>query len=126
MSAHLTRIEILTNTTVVLATYRALLRATRIAFASDTPTLRASRDFARQQFRENRTLKAGSPEAAQGVEHAQGVTKILRENVVQGKNVGGEKYKLNIHEHTQRLDNDEAGRLKGTKKSFREIKESIF
>lgn len=40
--------------------------------------------------------------------------------------MGGEKYKLNIHEHTQRLDNDTAGQLKGTKKSFKEIKNSQF
>lgn len=65
-------------------------------------------------------------EAAQGVEHAQGVTKILREHVVQGKNVGGETYKLNIHEHTQRLDNDTAGQLKGTTKSFKEVKNAQF
>lgn len=42
------------------------------------------------------------------------------------RNVGGKKYKLNIHEHTQRLDNDTAGNLKGTKKSFKEIKNSQF
>ena len=122
----LTTLESKTNALAVLHTYRALLRATRIAFASDTSTLRASRDFARQQFRENKKLPSGSQEAAQGIEHAQGVTQILRENVVQGRNVGGEKYKLNIHEHTQRLDNDVAGTLKGTRKSFKEIKDSIF
>ncbi|KAK4619474.1 Mitochondrial zinc maintenance protein 1, mitochondrial [Fulvia fulva] len=126
MSVHLTFAERLTNRFAILSTYRALLRATKIAFASDQATLRASRDFARSQFREKRTLKEGGLEAGQAVEHAQGVTRILRENVVQGRNVGGEKYKLNIHEHTQRLDNDEAGRLKGTKKSFKEIKDSIF
>ena len=41
--------------------------------------------------------------------------KILRENVVQGRNVGQQQYKLNIHEHTQRLDNDVAGKLKETR-----------
>ena len=45
---------------------------------------------------------------------------------MQGKNVGGDKYKLNIHEHTQRLDNDTAGQLKGTSKSWREVKDAQF
>ena len=36
------------------------------------------------------------------------------------------RYKLNIHEHTQRLDNDTAGELKGTSKSFRQIKDERF
>lgn len=91
----------------------------------DTPTLRSSREFARTEFRTGAKFTPDGPEAAQGVEHAQGVTQILRENVVQGrKKVGevGEKYKLNIHEHTQRLDNDTAGQLKGTTKSFKEVK----
>ncbi|KAK4493715.1 hypothetical protein PRZ48_014900 [Zasmidium cellare] len=115
-----------TNRTAVLATYRYLLRATRIAFEGDKSTLKSARKLAQERFRENRSLPQGSPQAAAEVEHAQGVAIILRENVVQGKNVGGEKYKLNIHEHTQRLDNDTAGNLKGTKKSFKEIKNSQF
>jgi len=48
---------------------------------------------------------------------------------VQGKQVGGagsEKYKLRIHEETQRLDNDQTKLGKGTVKSFREIKDSVF
>ena len=60
------------------------------------------------------------------MEHAQGVTKILREHVVQGRHEGEGKYKLKIHEHTQRLDNDSAGRLRGTRKSFREVKDGVF
>lgn len=46
--------------------------------------------------------------------------------MVQGKNTGGDTYKLNIHEHTQRLDNDTAGKMKGTTKSFKEIKNASF
>ena len=61
-------------------------------------------------------------ETGQAIEHAQGVAQILRENVVQGRNTGGDTYKLNIHEHTQRSDNATASKLKGTKKSFAEIK----
>ncbi|KAM3421835.1 hypothetical protein BST61_g2212 [Cercospora zeina] len=112
------------NRFAVLATYRHLLRATQIAFNGDLHMLRSSRAFARNEFRNGAKLPADSAEAAQGVEHAQGVTQILRENVVQGKRVGsvGEKYKLNIHEYTQKLDNDTAGQLKGTTKSFKEVK----
>ncbi|KAK3705382.1 Mitochondrial zinc maintenance protein 1, mitochondrial [Vermiconidia calcicola] len=125
-SRYLSPAEIATNRFAVLATYRHLLRATGIAFKGDSQTLLASRTHARQSFTANRSLEAGGTKAAQGVEHAQGVTKILREHVVQGTKVGEEQYKLNIHEHTQRLDNDVAGTLKGTKKSFKEIKDSVF
>ena len=91
------------NTTVVLSTYRNLLRATRIAFqgnpsppsststiklltdkTGDDSTLQTSRKFARDSFDKNRRFKAGSIEAEKAVEHAQGVAQILRENVVQG------------------------------------------
>ncbi|KXT05530.1 hypothetical protein AC578_3712 [Pseudocercospora eumusae] len=118
----LTPIEIATNRYAVLSTYRHLLRATRIAFNGDMPTLSASRVFARSEFHKNKSLKPDSTEAAQGIEHAQGVTQILRENVVQGKNLGNEKYKLNIHEFTQRLDNEAATTLKGTRKSWKDVK----
>lgn len=45
---------------------------------------------------------------------------------MQGKHTGGENYKLNIHEHTQRLDNDTAKQLKGTTKTFKDIKDASF
>lgn len=47
---------------------------------------------------------------------------------MQGKRVGseGQRYKLKIHEHTQRLDNETAGELKGTTKSFKQIKGERF
>ena len=32
------------------------------------------------------------------------------------------RYKLNIHEHTQKMDNETATKLKGTTKTFKEIK----
>ncbi|CAK3824525.1 Mitochondrial zinc maintenance 1, mitochondrial [Lecanosticta acicola] len=126
MSSALSRAEQAINRFAVRATYRNLLRATRIAFAGDEHTLGAARLHAREQFRAKKHEVSGSIEASQALEHAQGVTQILRENLVQGKNVGGDQYKLNIHEHTQRLDNDTAGQLKGTKKSFKEIKDSVF
>lgn len=142
LAARNLNLETATNRIAVLATYRHLLRATRIAFdgkqqsqlfptqvplnnvhepyTGDNSTLTASRTYARAEFLRGRTLKPMA--ASQAIEHAQGVTQILRENLVQGKNVGGEKYKLNIHEFTQRLDNDVAPSLKGTTKSFDQIK----
>ncbi|RMY65788.1 hypothetical protein D0863_08875 [Hortaea werneckii] len=118
--------EIASNRSVVLATYRHLLRATGIAFRGDNDTLVASRKLAHESFAKNRRLEVGGVEAGQGIEHAQGVAQILRENVVQGKNTGGENYKLNIHEHTQRLDNETAKQFKGKPKTFKEIKDASF
>ncbi|KAF2769656.1 hypothetical protein EJ03DRAFT_271894 [Teratosphaeria nubilosa] len=126
MSRQLSPAEIATNRAAVLATYRHLLRSTYIAFKGDTPTLKASRSLARESFAKNRRLEVGGIEAAKAIEHAQGVAQILRENVVQGRNVEGEHYRLNIHEHTQRLNNHTAGELKGTTKSFKEIKDAQF
>ena len=74
----------------------------------------------------NRSLQSGSIEASQAIEHAQGVAKILRENVVQGESKGNDHYKLRITPHTQRLDNATAKELKGTTKSFTEIKNAQF
>ncbi|KAI4803573.1 hypothetical protein E4T44_11402 [Aureobasidium sp. EXF-8845] len=112
------------NTTVVLSTYRNLLRATRIAFQGDDSTLQTSRKFARDSFDKNRRFKAGSIEAEKAVEHAQGVTQILRENVVQGSTDKEESstYKLNIHQYTEKGDNESIKQFKGTTKSFAEVK----
>ncbi|KAK4547583.1 hypothetical protein LTR36_000540 [Oleoguttula mirabilis] len=122
----LSSVEAGSNRFAVLATYRHLLRATGIAFTGDNDTLLASRKLAHESFAKNQRLEPGGVEAGVAVEHAQGVAQILRENVVQGKNTGGDNYKLNIHEHTQRQDNDTAGRMKGTTKSFKEIKNASF
>lgn len=88
--------------------------------------LPAARSQARESFIKNRKLESGSNEATQAIQHAQGVAQILRENVVQGENRGGEHYKLRITEHTQRLDNATAKELKGTTKSFKQIKDAQF
>jgi complex III assembly factor LYRM7 len=45
---------------------------------------------------------------------------------VQGKNMGGDKYKLNIHEHSERGDNATAKTMQGSVKSFKDIKNSVF
>ena len=36
------------------------------------------------------------------------------------------RYKLRMHEHTQKMDNKETTQLKGTTKTFKEIKNSRF
>lgn len=71
-------------------------------------------------------LANGSVEAATALEHAQGVSKILRENVVQGLHKGDDVYKLRIHDQTQKMDNGTATTMKGTVKSFKEIKRAAF
>ncbi|KAI1177841.1 hypothetical protein F4777DRAFT_166695 [Nemania sp. FL0916] len=96
--------------------YRNLLRAARLAFQGDGPTLAAARSSIRKGFLANATLEPSSPEYPAAVTHAEEVAKILRENVVQGKKEG-DIYKLRIHEDTERGDNDTvkfAGQTLGT------------
>lgn len=91
--------------------------------------MNASRKFARDSYDLSRNLEPGSQEADDAFKHVQSVTKILRENVVQGTHKGGEDeqhYKLNIHEHTERGDNATAKKMQGSVKSFKEIKDSMF
>lgn len=112
---------------MALAAYRHLLRATRIAFqgiypsnnstgyqnartnlthAGDIPTFQAARSAARDSFAQNRQLQR--PESSASIQHAEDVAKILREQVIQGKAVEGDKdrFKLRIHEHIERGDNE--------------------
>ncbi|PQE25203.1 Mitochondrial zinc maintenance 1 mitochondrial protein [Rutstroemia sp. NJR-2017a BVV2] len=73
----------------------------------DLPLLTSARKQARSTFLSNRSLEPSSPECAAAIAHAEDVAKILRENVVQGrKEEGDERFKLRIHEHTERGDND--------------------
>ncbi|QSZ37344.1 hypothetical protein DSL72_009442 [Monilinia vaccinii-corymbosi] len=92
---------------MALAAYRHLLRATKIAFNEDIAVLTSSRKQARSTFLTNRSLAPESPECIAAITHAEEVATFLLKNVVQGQKVEGEeKYKLNIHEHTERGDND--------------------
>lgn len=93
---------------MALVAYRHLLRSTRLAFAGDAPLLKAARSEARNNFRSNASLSAGSPEALAAVKHAEEVAQILKQNVVQGRQLkeDPDRYKLRIHEHTERGDND--------------------
>ncbi|KAH0497479.1 hypothetical protein TgHK011_004779 [Trichoderma gracile] len=92
-----------------LAAYRNLLRAARIAFQGDVHVLSAAQTQIRQGFQENRALDSSSS-IESAIRHAEDVATILRQNVVQGQkmeNKGDDHtYKLRIHEHTERGDND--------------------
>ncbi|KAF2687340.1 mitochondrial zinc maintenance protein 1, mitochondrial [Lentithecium fluviatile CBS 122367] len=98
---------------MALAAYRHLLRSTRIAFQGDIPTLLAARHEARKNFEYNRGLATGSDELSQQITHAEEVANFLRENVVQGQPDETGKYKLRIHEHTERGDNEDIKKGKG-------------
>ncbi|KAH6675077.1 mitochondrial zinc maintenance protein 1, mitochondrial [Halenospora varia] len=94
---------------MALQAYRHLLRSSRIAFQGDIPLLTASRAEIRSNFRKNINLQPADPTVPGLIKHAEEVAKILVENVVQGKKIGEEseeKYKLRIHEKTERGDND--------------------
>ncbi|KAM5369960.1 hypothetical protein ACJZ2D_008759 [Fusarium nematophilum] len=91
-----------------LNAYRHLLRAARIAFQGDAPILSAAQDQIRNEFRQKASLNPSDADASAAIQHAEEVAKVLRENVVQGKKTedGNDTYKLRIHEHTERGDNE--------------------
>ncbi|KAG9229186.1 putative mitochondrial zinc maintenance protein 1, mitochondrial [Amylocarpus encephaloides] len=91
---------------MALAAYRHLLRSARIAFHGDSNLLNAARYEARKAFDTNSHLAPTDPTVAPAITHANEVAKILLENIVQGKHVGDDKYKLRIHDQTERGDND--------------------
>ncbi|CCU76620.1 hypothetical protein BGHDH14_bgh03506 [Blumeria hordei DH14] len=70
---------------MALAAYRQLLRSIRIAFQDDMILLQASRKKARAEFNENITLPITSPMYPTAITHALDVSRVLRENVVQGR-----------------------------------------
>jgi len=91
---------------MALVAYRHLLRSTRIAFQGDLPLLHAARQEVRNAFRKNASLLPEDAALAPAIAHAEDVSKILKENIVQGKKEKDDKYKLRIHEFTERGDND--------------------
>ncbi|KAM4061104.1 hypothetical protein HRG_010011 [Hirsutella rhossiliensis] len=93
---------------MALVAYRNILRATRIAFRGDAPVLAAAQSQIRHEFRQKSSLDSASADAQAAIQHAQQVARILRENVVQGRKAEGrdDTYKLRIHEHTERGDNE--------------------
>ena len=75
--------------------------------SGDIPMLHAARHQARGGFEKGRSLDPSSQEATTAIEHAEGVCDVLMKNIVQGQQTDGQsdRYKLNIHEHTERGDN---------------------
>ncbi|KAL1650234.1 Mitochondrial zinc maintenance protein 1, mitochondrial [Diplodia intermedia] len=98
---------------MALAAYRNILRATRLAFQGDVGVLSAARMKARDDFDASRTLDPNGEDAKKALAHANDVAKILRENVVQGQVNDDGRYKLRIHEHTERGDNETIKQSKG-------------
>ncbi|KAL7621688.1 Mitochondrial zinc maintenance protein 1, mitochondrial [Parahypoxylon ruwenzoriense] len=90
---------------MALPAYRGLLRAARIAFQGDERVLNAARASIRHGFSVNASLQPNDPELPGAIKHAEEVAAILRQNIVQGKKEG-DRYKLRIHENTERGDND--------------------
>ncbi|KAK7946383.1 uncharacterized protein PG986_010704 [Apiospora aurea] len=88
-----------------IAAYRNLWRSARIAFQGDQPILEAAHNQIRLGFRQHADLKPSDPKFAEEIRHAEDVATILKQNVVQGKREG-DTYKLRIHEHVERGDND--------------------
>jgi len=86
-------------------TYRNLLRAVRVAFEGDARMLDAARQQIRTGFRDKASLPASDPSIQPALQHADEVASFLKANLVQGKREGS-TYKLRIHEHTERGDND--------------------
>ncbi|KAK1976857.1 hypothetical protein LZ30DRAFT_733513 [Colletotrichum cereale] len=89
-----------------LPAYRHLWRAARIAFKGDDRILTAARQQIRQGFKDQASLAPTSPAYGQAIQKAEDIAKILRENVVQGKQDKPSTYKLRIHKDTERGDND--------------------
>ncbi|KAM0425017.1 hypothetical protein ACHAPT_009818 [Fusarium lateritium] len=94
------------TTVPALNAYRHLMRAARIAFQGDVHILSAAQIQIRNEFRQKASIDPSGASAA--IQHAEEVAKVLRENVVQGKKTeqGQDTYKLRIHEHTERGDNE--------------------
>ncbi|KAJ4302515.1 Mitochondrial zinc maintenance protein 1, mitochondrial [Collariella sp. IMI 366227] len=88
-----------------LQAYKHLLRAARIAFEGDVRMLDAARQQIRGAFREKASLPASDPSIQPSIQHAEEVASFLKTNLVQGRKQGN-TYKLRIHEHTERGDND--------------------
>lgn len=79
-----------------------------MTYIGDLPLLHAARHQARGGFEKGRSLEPESQEADGAIKHAEGVVEVLLQNVVQGRQVDGQndRYKLNIHEHTEKGHND--------------------
>lgn len=74
----------------------------------DVAVLHAARQEARAGFRKNAAMSPDDPSLASAIAHAEDVARFLKENVVQGKHEGEDKYSedpfLLFHEETLKLE----------------------
>ncbi|KAA8897251.1 hypothetical protein TRICI_006766 [Trichomonascus ciferrii] len=68
----------------VLASYRNLLRASRVAFNKDLPTLAAARMQIQQGFKNEKDATLTEAELNERLTYANDISTILRRNIVQG------------------------------------------
>jgi len=75
----------------------------------DIPTLTSARYEIRKNFDQNRGLSSGNEDVGKKIAFAEEVAMFMRQNLVQGEQVDAveERYKLRIHEHTERGDNED-------------------
>ena len=101
------RDEPMSTREMALAAYRHLLRSTKIAFEGmrtnncslpapnlllgDLPRLYAARRAARDGFESNKNMSLDSKEATESIQHAKDVSRLLKENLVQGHAVEGKE-----------------------------------
>lgn len=93
---------------MALVAYRNIMRAAKIAFQGDLPILSAAQVQIRSEFRQKASLDPSDESIPAAIAHAEEVAKVLRENIVQGKQMEEKDntYKLRIHKDTERGDNE--------------------
>ncbi|ODQ45523.1 hypothetical protein PICMEDRAFT_16828 [Pichia membranifaciens NRRL Y-2026] len=106
------------STQRALAAYRSALRATRVAFTTDTSTLAAARTNIKQEMRAEKSSTNPDYTPAQRIELLEQVGAFLRRNIVQGvkRDDSEGRYALNIHQDTELGDNNE---IKKNKSRFK-------
>ncbi len=63
-----------------------------ITTTGDLPVLNAARQEVRNAFRKNASLREGDPDLALAIAHAEDVSRILMENIVQGIKTEEDRY----------------------------------
>ncbi|ANZ75705.1 BA75_02983T0 [Komagataella pastoris] len=100
-----------------LKAYRNALRATSVAFKNDLPTLNAARNEIRTHMKSLEDPKGTNRSIDERLKLLEEVTVFLRRNIVQGRKVDEDKYRLNIHKDTELGDNDDIKKKKDSPSS---------
>ncbi|GME76243.1 unnamed protein product [Ambrosiozyma monospora] len=125
-----------------LASYRNALRATRIAFTTDTTTLNAARLRIKTEMKLIQSKENPDMTIQERIQLLDQVSVFLRKNIVQGIKENKEQesaadaetekkeekptYFLNIHKDTELGDNDSIKKSKGKKNSLTGKVDSAF